>query len=172
EQIKRFQGSAIVDSSVLDREDPTFDLPLLDDVHPNKVVSLKKSVLHQIIHLPLKEIVEKLHRRLSDPRFSRYHHHRLVLTGGGSQLEGMTALVSEVFGQPAVRKEVNNLHRPPLELLGADSAVAVGLLNRFVSSSNPPSGSLSYRDFVRDFRIGLPKWRQKKVSHNPSRVNP
>ena len=172
ERIKRFHGSAVVDSSVLLAEEPTIEVPILDDSYPTRAAILKKSVLHQVTQVQLMEIVQELHKRVATPRFTRYQHHRLVLTGGGSRMAGMADLVSQVFQQPAVRKERINLLRPPPELLSPDNAVAVGLLNKFAHRSNPPAGSLPLSHFFRDLQNGLPKWRRKPTTESRSLVTP
>ncbi|MDI9408154.1 MAG: cell division protein FtsA [Candidatus Pacebacteria bacterium] len=163
ERIKIFYGAAVVDGAVTDGDDPTIDVPIIHESYPTKVAVLKQSVLHQVVTVPLTEILQEMHRRLQRPEFSRYRHHRIILTGGGSLMAGITQLVQEIFGQEALIRTKVNLHRPPAELNRGNSAVVAGLLIQFIRTPHLSAGRKAFMDLIRDLKIRRPTIKSKKL---------
>lgn len=162
ERIKIYYGAAVVDGSITDADDPTIEVPIIHESYPTQVELLKQSVLNHVITIALTETLKGLKQRIEQPEFSRYRHHRIILTGGGSMMAGITNLVQEIFGQESLIRTKVNLHRPPPELNRGNSAVAAGLLIQFIRNPNISPGRKAIMDLIRDLKIRRPTIKSKK----------
>ena len=163
ERIKKFNGAAVVDSSVTDEDETVIEVPIISENYPTKVEILKKSLLHQVVNIALTQILQELHKRIQIPELARYRHHRLVLTGGGSQVAGITTLVQEIFGQEAMVRTKVNLHRSPPELNRQDYAVGAGLLIHFIRTPYISAERKAILNFIRNLKIRRPRAKTTRL---------
>lgn len=137
EKVKKEHGYARISQT----KDQTIDLSKLD---PNEEAKVKQKEVAEIIEARLKELFEKIAAELRSIDKESLLPAGVVLTGGGSQLKGLTAAVKEELHLPA--KIGNPIH----ELAGAvdkiDSpvyATSVGLMLTGINrSEDTPSSKL------------------------------
>lgn len=96
ERMKTLWGSAIGTSN--DERD-MLAVPLLGERGVDTVHKVPKSTLTRIIRPRLEEIFELVQAKLAMPELARFAGCRVVLTGGGSQLTGISDLASLVLGR-------------------------------------------------------------------------
>lgn len=136
ERIKRIYGSALhgVDDDILNVPCPPMGAQ--DELHHES-----KTLVTSIVRSRVEETLEILKERLEAAGMDQYGGRRIVLTGGGAELNGMRELTEILFnkrtrvGSP---HGVLGLHQT---LSGPDAAVAVGLLKHaFMEKDEAISG--------------------------------
>tara|TARA_Y100000588_G_scaffold342540_1_gene387400 strand:- start:805 stop:2145 length:1341 start_codon:yes stop_codon:yes gene_type:complete len=103
ERIKTLHGSAIL-SPIDDRE--TIEIPQIGEEVDAQANLIRKSKVIEIIQPRIEELLELVKSSISDSGFEGVAGHRVVLTGGASQLPGIVEMV-----QQRLRKQVR-LGRP------------------------------------------------------------
>lgn len=125
ERLKTLFGSCT--SSIADDRE-TLHVPLVGEEEPARSTHVPKSLLTGIIQPRMEETLELVRGRLEASGFSKVAGRRVVLTGGGSQLQGVRELAQQVLD-----KQVRMGRPAPLRGLaeataGPAFAVAVGLV--------------------------------------------
>jgi cell division protein FtsA len=96
ERLKTMHGSATITTA---DDQIMVDVPLLgeEDIEDGNV--MPRSAIIHIIRPRLEEIFEMVRQELEESGLGERSGRRMVLTGGGSQLIGMTDLANKVFGK-------------------------------------------------------------------------
>ena len=94
ERMKTLYGSAI--PSINDERDYV-DVPLIGEEKHTQPNHVPKSVLNSIIRPRLEEILEMVRDNLEQSGFDRISGQRAVLTGGGSQMQGIRDLAAMIL---------------------------------------------------------------------------
>jgi cell division protein FtsA len=125
ERIKTLYGSVLAGSS--DERD-MIAVPLLDaDANePPQFVSRAKLV--RIIKPRVEEILEMARDRLAKSPFAAEPRGRVILTGGASQLPGLSELAQTILGRPVRVARPLGIAKVPEEAKGPAFAVAAGLM--------------------------------------------
>ena len=133
ERIKTLYGSVLTGAS--DERD-MFAVPSMDadEREPPQFVSRAKLV--RIIKPRIEEILEMVRDRLAASPFAAEPRGRVVLTGGASQLTGLSGLAGQILGRPVRIGRPLGIAGLPEEAKGPAFAVATGLLEL-------PAGSTS-----------------------------
>jgi cell division protein FtsA len=126
ERMKTLWGSAFAVSS--DERD-MLAVPLLGERGVDTVHKVPKSVLTGIIRPRIEEIFELVQKKLEQPSLSRFAASRAVLSGGASQLTGLTDLASAMLGRPVRLGNPATLPGLPDIARHAGFTVAAGLLS-------------------------------------------
>jgi cell division protein FtsA len=125
ERIKTLHGSVISGGS--DERDMISVPPIGDDGNePAQFAS--RAALVQIIKPRAEEILEMVRDRLTACAFAADARGRIVLTGGASQLTGMTDLASRILNRPVRVGRPLGISGLPDAAKGSAFAVAAGLL--------------------------------------------
>ncbi|MHA1559289.1 MAG: cell division protein FtsA [Alphaproteobacteria bacterium] len=96
ERLKALNGSAIANAS----DDAELILvPPLGDEDRDAPNRMPRSVLNRIIRARVEETLELVRDRLNDSGFSALVGRRIVLTGGGSQLNGMSEVARQILAR-------------------------------------------------------------------------
>ncbi|XP_022778792.1 uncharacterized protein LOC111320386 [Stylophora pistillata] len=98
ERIKNLHASAIAGQSG-DRE--MIIVPQVGEVGDMEGARFPKAELTRIVYARLEEIFNQLKKRIGPSPFRKYSCMRWVLTGGASQLPGLTELTSFILGKKA-----------------------------------------------------------------------
>jgi cell division protein FtsA len=126
ERMKTLWGSAIGTSN--DERD-MLSVPLLGERGVEGVQKVPKSTLTRIISPRLEEIFELVQERLAQPHLARFGACRVVLTGGASQMTGVSDLAAAVLGRSVRLGVPTQMAGMPDLARNAGFAVVTGLLN-------------------------------------------
>lgn len=125
ERIKTFYGSVLLGGS--DERDMVAVAPVGDDERePPQFVSRAKLV--RIIKPRVEEILEMVRDRLAASPFAAEPRGRVILTGGASQLTGLSEMAARMLGRPVRIGRPLGIAGLPDEAKGPAFAVAAGLL--------------------------------------------
>lgn len=125
ERLKTLHGSAV--ASGIDERAMLTIHPVgeEDGTHPYQIPRL---TLNTIIRPRVDEILEMIRDRLVQSGFSGRIGRRIVLTGGGSQLTGLTDVARQVFGRPVRLGRPLGVKGLPIAARGAAFSAVIGLL--------------------------------------------
>ncbi len=104
EHLKQAHGCAL---AALFDPDATVELPGVGGRRPR---TIKRSLLCEVIEARVEEILKLVHQELEHQLYLDLLRGGLVLTGGMSNLDGMTELAEQVMDMPAVRGAPKNFH--------------------------------------------------------------
>ena len=125
ERIKTLYGSVLSGGS--DERDMITVPPISEDER-DQAQFVSRATLVQIIKPRVEEILEMVRDRLAASPFAAEPRGRVVLTGGASQLTGLSDLASRILGRPARIGRPLGISGMPDAAKGAAFAVAAGLL--------------------------------------------
>ena len=125
ERLKTLQGSAVA-ASTDDRTSLTIN-PIGED-EGTAQISIPRLTLNAIIRPRVDEILELIRDRLVASGFSGRIGRRVVMTGGGSQLTGLTDVARHVFGRPVRLGRPLGVKGLPIAARGAPFSAVIGLL--------------------------------------------
>ncbi len=91
-------------------------------------IQIPRLTLNTIIRPRVDEILELIRDRLVASGFSGRIGRRVVMTGGGSQLTGMTDVARQVFGRPVRMGRPLGVKGLPIAARGAAFSAVIGLL--------------------------------------------
>lgn len=126
ERLKILYGSALATSS---DEAEMLDINQLDDNGKMVTHHVPRSMLIGIIQPRLEEILEMVKDKMDNSGFSHISGHRIVLTGGGSQIPGLRDLVNMVLGEKARLGRPIRIKGLPDSASGPSFSVVAGLLH-------------------------------------------
>jgi len=125
ERIKTLYGSVLSGGS--DERDMITVPPISEDER-DQAQFVSRATLVQIIKPRVEEILEMVRDRLAGSPFAAEPRGRVVLTGGASQLTGLSDLASRILGRPVRIGRPLGISGMPDAAKGAAFAVAAGLL--------------------------------------------
>jgi cell division protein FtsA len=125
ERIKTLYGSVLAGGA--DERD-MITLPTANGEDRETPRFVSRATLTRIIRPRAEEILEIVRDRLANSPFAAEPRGRVVLTGGASQLSGMTDLAGRIFGRPVRIGRPLGIAGLPEAAKGAAFAVATGLL--------------------------------------------
>src|SRR5262249_7270843 len=125
ERLKTLHGSAFATASD-EREIITF--PTAGEGQSGSMNQITKAGLAVIIRPRVEEILDRMRRRLASCGHAAEAAQHIVLTGGGSQLTGLSELAANMFGRSVRLGRPRALNGLPQGGAGPDFAGAVGLL--------------------------------------------
>lgn len=128
ERIKVLYGSAF--SAGIELEGTDWEKPILYSIVGEGQVTegqISAAQLADIIRPRVQHILSLVTDRLNNSGFGAHSGQRLILTGGGSQLNGLTEFASEVFAKPVRLGAPPALEGLPNEMLGGAFASSIGL---------------------------------------------
>ncbi|WP_420393497.1 cell division protein FtsA [Acuticoccus sp.] len=123
ERLKTLHGSAV--ASAADERATLAIHPVGDDGVPTQI---SRTMLNTIIRPRVDEILELVRDRLVASGFAGRIGRRIVMTGGGSQLTGLTDVARSVFGRPVRMGRPLGVKGLPVAARGAAFSAVVGLL--------------------------------------------
>ncbi len=136
ERIKFHYGSALYGADDDDIMVPCPPMGAQDTLHHQP-----KSLLTKIVRSRVEETFEILAGRIADAGLESYSGRRIVLTGGGAQMNGAPEVAELVFNKRVRIGRPHGIMGLKETLCGPDFAVAAGLLKaRFRESSEAISG--------------------------------
>jgi cell division protein FtsA len=142
ERLKTLHGSAFAAASD-EREIITF--PSVGESERGSMKQINKAQHADILRPRIEEILDLMRRRLAACGHASDAARHLVLTGGGSQLTGLTELTSNMFGRPVRLGRPRSLNGLPDGGTGPDFAGAIGLLLQSARGDDRLSGRAEQR---------------------------
>jgi cell division protein FtsA len=142
ERLKTLHGSAFATPSD-EREIITF--PSVGEGQRALMNQITKAQLAVIIRPRVEEILDLMRRRLAACAHASEAAQTIVVTGGGSQLTGLSELASNMFGRPVRLGRPRTLNGLPDAVAGPDFAGAVGLLKQWARGDDKLSGRAEQR---------------------------
>jgi len=130
ERIKRIYGSALHGS-----DDDRFMVPCPPMGAQDELHHVSRTLVTSIIRSRIEETFEILRNRLSDAGLEHAAGRRIVLTGGGAELNGVRELAEFVFNKRARIGRPHGVLGLPDILSGPDAAVVTGLLKHSYNES-------------------------------------
>lgn len=125
ERLKVLNGSAIVSSS---DERTTLTIHPVGEDTGTAPLNIARMTLNAIIRPRVDEILELIRDRLVASGFSGRIGRRVVMTGGGSQLTGLTDVARHVFGRPVRLGRPLGVKGLPIAARGSAFSAVIGLL--------------------------------------------
>lgn len=125
ERLKTLHGSAI--ASGID-ERAMLTIHQVGEEDGTHAFQIPRLTLNTIIRPRVDEILEMIRDRLVQSGFSGRIGRRIVLTGGGSQLTGLTDVARQVFGRPVRLGRPLGVKGLPIAARGAAFSAVIGLL--------------------------------------------
>jgi len=136
ERIKFIYGSALHGADDDDVMIPCPPMGAQDELHHQP-----KSLLTAIVRSRVEETFEILANRIADAGLETYSGRRIVLTGGGAQLNGVPEVAELVFNKRVRIGKPHGIMGLKETLAGPDFAVAAGILkSKFTESEEAISG--------------------------------
>jgi cell division protein FtsA len=145
ERLKTLHGSAF---ATLSDEREIITYPCVGGMARGSLNQITKAQLAVIIRPRVEEILDSMRRRLAASGLASEVTQHLVVTGGASQLTGLTELASNMFGRPArlgLPRAINGL---PAIAAAPDFAGAIGLLMQWARGEER-IGSRAEQRFLR-----------------------
>jgi cell division protein FtsA len=142
ERLKTLHGSAFATPSD-EREIITF--PSVGEGRRGLMNQITKAQLAVIIRPRVEEILDLMRRRLATCAHASEAAQTIVLTGGGSQLTGLSELASNMFGRPVRLGRPHAINGLPDGGTGPDFSSAVGLLKQWARGDDKLSGRAEQR---------------------------
>jgi len=136
ERIKCLHGSAF--SSMVESN----EMILVPGVGGRESKEVSRSVLAAIVEPRAEEIFSLVARELKKANIAESLASGVVLTGGGSQLEGIPELAEQIFDLPAKLAGPHCSMEGRDEVIGPDCAVAIGLVRYGLLSEQTAGGKL------------------------------
>jgi cell division protein FtsA len=124
ERLKTLHGSAF---ATLSDEREIITYPCVTGTAQGSLNQITKAQLACLIRPRIEETLDLMRRRLAENGFAAEVAQRLVLTGGGSQLTGITELASNMFGRPARLGRPRAMTGLPPAAAAPDFSAAIGL---------------------------------------------
>ena len=125
ERLKTLHGSAF---ATLSDEREIITYPCVSGMAQGSLNQITKAQLACIIRPRLEEILDLMRHRLAGSGLAAEATQHLVLTGGGSQLNGLPELASNMFGRPARLGRPRAMNGLPPVAAAPDFSAAIGLL--------------------------------------------
>ena len=125
ERIKNLYGSVLAGGS--DERD-MITIPSVDEDDGGAPQFVSRAQLVRVIRPRIEEILEMVRDRLAVSPFANEPRGQVILTGGGSQLAGLSELAAQILGRPARIGRPLGIAGLPEEARGPAFAVATGLL--------------------------------------------
>ncbi len=125
ERIKTFYGSVLIGGS--DERD-MITVPPIGEDEREQTQFVPRSALGHIIRPRVEEILEMVRDRLSASSFASEPRGRVILTGGASQMTGLSELASQILNRPVRIGRPLGIAGLPDAAKGAAFAAATGLL--------------------------------------------
>lgn len=125
ERLKTLHGSAFATES---DECEIITYPSVGDVQNRNLNQITKGDLAVMIRPRIEEILDQMRRRLASNGQASEAAQHIVLTGGASQLTGLSELASNMFGRPVRLGRPRKLTGAPETGGGPDFSAATGLL--------------------------------------------
>ncbi len=125
ERLKTLHGSAL--ATVRDERDTITIHPIGED-EGDAPLNIARMTLNTIIRPRVDEILELIRDRLVASGFAGRIGRRVVMTGGGSQLTGLTDVARLVFGRPVRLGRPLGVKGLPIAARGAPFSAVIGLL--------------------------------------------
>ncbi len=125
ERIKTLYGSVLLGGS--DERD-MITVPPIDEEEREQAQFVSRATLVHIIKPRVEEILEVVRDRLAASAFAAAPRGRVILTGGASQLSGLTELAARILGRPVRIGRPLGIAGLPDAAKGAAFAAAAGLL--------------------------------------------
>jgi cell division protein FtsA len=135
ERLKTLHGSAIPRP---DDEREMLPVPLVGEAE-HQIAKVPRSMVVNIIRPRLEETFELVKARLEEEGLGRASGHRVVLTGGASQLTGTLEMAQRVLGRTARLGHPVALRGLPDTAAGPAFATAIGLLAWSAGAGRPPT---------------------------------
>lgn len=135
EALKRESGCALPDTSNASQK---ITLPA-ELGFPGRSVSLK--AIHTVISARIDEILGMIKKRLENEGILHHVGAGIVLTGGGSDLKGITELAERVFGLPCSIGRPRNISGLTVPTEGAEYATCSGLIQYGFKTANERESS-------------------------------
>jgi cell division protein FtsA len=142
ERLKSLHGGAFATPSD-EREIITF--PSVGERQRGSLNQITKAQLAVIIRPRVEEILDLMRRRLAGCGHASEAAQHLVLTGGGSQLTGLTELAGNMFGRPVRLGRPRALSGLPEGGGSPDFAGAIGLLLQWARGDDKLLGRAEHR---------------------------
>ncbi len=133
ERLKTLHGSAIPSP---DDEREMLPVPLVGEAE-HQIAKVPRSMVVNIIRPRLEETFELVKARLEEEGLGRASGHRVVLTGGASQLTGTLEMAQRVLGRTARLGHPMALRGLPDSAAGPAFATAIGLLAWSAGAGRP-----------------------------------
>jgi cell division protein FtsA len=125
ERIKTFYGSVLIGGS--DERD-MITVPAIGEDEREQAQFVSRSALAHIIRPRAEEILEMVRDRLAASSFAAEPRGRAILTGGASQMTGLSELAARILGRPVRIGRPLGISGLPDAAKGAAFAAATGLL--------------------------------------------
>lgn len=125
ERLKTLHGSAVASAS---DERATLTIHPVGEEDGGSPITIPRLTLNTIIRPRVDEILELIRDRLVGSGFSGRIGRRVVITGGGSQLTGLTEVARQVFGRPVRLGRPLGVKGLPIAARGAAFSAVIGLL--------------------------------------------
>jgi cell division protein FtsA len=138
ERIKTLYGNAL--SSPSDDHE-TLDVPIIGEEEDGVVNQITRSMLIKIIQSRLKETFESIRERITTSGFDKIANNRIILTGGGAQLQGICNLASTILNKQVRIGRPLNILGLSETTNGPSFSTCVGLM-RYVLLHSSAEGSI------------------------------
>jgi cell division protein FtsA len=142
ERLKTLHGSAFATPSD-EREIITF--PSVGEGQRGLMNQITKAQLAVIIRPRVEEILNLMRRRLANCAHASEAAQTIVLTGGSSQLTGLSEVASNMFGRPVRLGRPRTINGLPDSGTSPDFSSAVGLLKQWARGDDKLSGRAEQR---------------------------
>jgi cell division protein FtsA len=154
ERIKTLYGSAF---GTHEAGSDTIEVPLMGEEGQRGSKRVKRSLITRIIQDRIEEIFGELQSRLTKTGYDVSAGRRAVLTGGASQLAGVSDLATRVLGKQIRLARPQTFPGLPAATAGPAYATALGLLIAGASSSAEAQDPNPHVE-VKQARRGLARW--------------
>jgi cell division protein FtsA len=142
ERLKTLHGSAF---ATLSDEREIITYPAVTGLPQPSLNQITKAQLAVIIRPRVEEILDLMRRRLAANGTAAEVTQHLVLTGGGSQLTGLSELTANMFGRPVRLGRPRSMSGLPAVAAAPDFASGIGLLLHWARGDDRGAGRVEQR---------------------------
>jgi cell division protein FtsA len=142
ERLKTLHGAAF---ATLSDEREIITYPAASGTRQPSLNQITKAQLAVIIRPRVEQILDLMRRRLAASGLASEVTQHLVLTGGGSQLTGLSELAANMFGRPVRLGTPRSLAGLPAVAAAPDFSAAIGLLLQWSRGDDRLSGRAEQR---------------------------
>ncbi len=142
ERLKTLHGSAF---ATLSDEREIITYPAVTGQPQPSLNQITKAQLAVIIRPRIEEILDLMRRRLAASGLAAEVTQHLVLTGGGSQLTGLSELAANMFGRPVRLGRPRSMSGLPAVAAAPDFSAGIGLLLHWARGDDRTAGRAEQR---------------------------
>ncbi|RPH06493.1 MAG: cell division protein FtsA [Alphaproteobacteria bacterium TMED194] len=140
--------ASVIDAS--QEEDIPYEVPSINFENENNYIQVSRRKLYELVQPFYEQILKWIHSSIENSGYKNLIGKVLVFTGGASQIDGLTTMVSNNYNYNSRIGTPKNIKFNNNEILDASHSVAAGLIQNEININNKNRSKYTIRDDKRN----------------------